>query len=77
VPEFRLPLFEPFAGVVPVVAKPLAHVIEAEPLVLSIAPGIVAVLLALVTAFSRGRRPEVVPAEVIVFRKELPLRRAA
>jgi hypothetical protein len=77
VPEFRLPLAEPFAGAVPVVAKPHVHAIEAEPLVLSIAPGIVAVLLALATAFSRSRRPEVAPAEVIVFRKELPLQRAA
>jgi hypothetical protein len=76
-PQIRRPLAGPLAGGVPTIVKPLAHAFESEPLVLSIAPGVVAALLALVTAFSRGRRPEVVPAEVVVFRRELPLQRAA
>jgi hypothetical protein len=61
----------------PVAAEPLAHAIEPGPLALSIAPGVVAAFLALATAFSRGRRQEVLPGEVIAFRKEPPLRRAA
>ncbi len=77
VPEFRLPLAEPLLGDLPAVARPFAHALEAEPLALSIAPGIVAALLALVTAFSRRRRPEVVPAEVIAFSTGVPLQRAA
>jgi hypothetical protein len=77
VPRFRLPLADPLLGTVPVVAEPPAHAIEPVPLVLSIAPGVVAAFLALVTAFSRGRRPEVLPAEVIAFRKEPRLRGAA
>jgi hypothetical protein len=77
VPRIRRPLAEPLAGRLPVVVKPLAHAIEAEPLVLSIAPGIVAALLALVTAFMRGRRPAALTATVIPLRKVLPPRRAA
>jgi hypothetical protein len=60
-----------------VVAKQVVHAIEAEPLALSVAPGIVAALLALATAFTRRRRPAGLPATVIALRKELPLRRAA
>lgn len=77
VPQIRQPLAEPVAGGAPAVVQPLAHAIEAEPLALSIAPGIVAALLALVTAFTRSRRQAPSPATVIAFRKELPLRRAA
>jgi hypothetical protein len=77
VPQVRRPVVDPVTGGLPVVAKPFAHAIEAEPLTLSIAPGIVAALLALVTAFSRRRRPATAPARVIAFRKELPLRHAA
>jgi hypothetical protein len=51
--------------------------VDAEPLALSIAPGIVAVLLALATAFTQSRRQAPLPARVIAFRKELPLQRAA
>jgi hypothetical protein len=77
VPQIRRPLVEPGAGGLPVVVTPFAHAIEAEPLALSIAPGIVAALLVLVTVFTRGRRPAPLPARVIPFRKELPLQRAA
>jgi hypothetical protein len=76
-PQFRLLLGDPFLPGARIVSSPLAHAFKTEPLMLSIAPGIVAVLLALITASSRRRRPDVVPAEVIEFRKELPLRRAA
>jgi hypothetical protein len=76
-PQIRRPLVEPIADGVPVPVKPLVHAIEAEPLVMSIAPGIVAALLALVTAFARSRRDCLVPARVIAFRKELPLQSAA
>lgn len=77
VPQMPRLLTEPLPAAVPVVVKPFAHAIEAEPLVLSIGPGIVAALLALVTAFTRGRRPTPITARVIPLRKELPLRRAA
>jgi hypothetical protein len=81
VPEFRLPLADPLAGPlwrsVPVAAEPLANPIEPVALTLAIAPGVVAALLALVTAFSRRRRPQATPAEVIVFRPGQPLRSAA
>ena len=77
VPQIRRPLAEPVASGVPVVVQPFTHAIESEPLALSIAPGIVAVLLALVTAFTCGRRPALLTARVIPFRKELPLQRAA
>ncbi len=76
-PQIRRPAVEPVAGGVPVVAKEVVRAIEAEPLALSIAPGIVAAFLALATAFMRSRRPALLPAKVIAFRKELPLRRAA
>ncbi len=76
-PQIRRPLAEPVAGGLPVVAAHLEHAVEAEPLALSIAPGIVAVLLAIVTALARGRRRAPLPASVIPFRRELPLRHAA
>ncbi len=80
-PEIRLPLADPLAGPlwrnVPVAAEPPAHPIEPVPLTLSLAPGVVAALLALLTAFSRRRRPQATPAEVIAFRTELPLQNAA
>lgn len=76
-PQIRRPLAEPIGDGVPVPLKPVVRAIEAEPLVLSIAPGIVAALLALVTALTRGRRQAPVPARVIAFGKELPLQRAA
>lgn len=76
-PQIRRPAAEPIAGATPAVVKPLVHAIEAEPLALSIAPGIIAAFLALLTALTRSRREASVPARVIVFRKELPLRRAA
>lgn len=76
-PRIRWRLSEPLAGGLPVVVKPLARAIEAEPLVLSVAPGIVAALLALVTAITRARRPAPITARVIPFRKELPVQRAA
>jgi hypothetical protein len=76
-PQIRRPLADPVAGDLPVVVKPFVHAIEAEPLTLSIAPGIIAALLALSTVFIRRRRPTRLPATVIPFRKELPLQRAA
>ena len=76
-PQIRRPLAEPVADGLPVVAAKLRHAAEAEPLALSIVPGIVAALLALATAFTRSRRQAPVAARVIAFRKELPLRQAA
>lgn len=77
VPEFRLPLADPLRRSVPVVSDPVAPTIEPLSLTLSIAPGVVAVLLVVVMAMSRRRRPDVTPAEVIVFRPARPLRNAA
>jgi hypothetical protein len=77
VPQIRLPLADTFLGGVPVAAEPVVHAFQAESLTLSIAPGAIAALLAVAMGFSRRRRPEVTPAEVIAFRKELSLRRAA
>jgi hypothetical protein len=77
VPQIRRPLAEPMASGVPVVVKPFVHAVGAEPLALSIAPGIVAVLLALATVFMRSRRQALLPARVIAFRRELRLQRAA
>jgi hypothetical protein len=76
-PEIRRPVVEPDAGGVPAVPTQVVHAIAAEPLALSVAPGIVAAVLALLTVFMRSRRPAGLPANVIAFRKELPLRRAA
>ena len=76
-PQIRRPVVEPVAGGRPAVPTQVVHAIAAEPLALSVAPGIVAAVLALVTAFMRSRRPVGLPANVIAFRKELPLRRAA
>jgi hypothetical protein len=76
-PQIRRPLAEPIGGGLPAVVEPFAHAIEAEPLALSIAPGIIAALLALATAFTRSQRQSPLPARVIAFRKELPLRHAA
>ena len=76
-PQIRRPVVEPAAGGVPVVAKPFVPGIGAGSLALSIAPGVVAALLALITAFTRRREPVPVGARVIPFRRELPLRRAA
>ena len=76
-PHVRRPVIEPAAGGAPVVARPFVPAIEVQPLVLSIAPGVFAALLALVTAFTRSRRPAPAPARVIAFRPGLPLRRAA
>jgi len=76
-PQLRRPLAEPVVGGLPVVAARPGHAVEAEPLALSIAPGIVAALLALVTAFTRNRRRAPLSATVIAFSKELPLRHAA
>ena len=77
VPQIRRPLVEPVAEGLPVVAAKRGHAVEAEPLALSITPGIVAALLALVTAFTRSRRGAPLSATVIAFRKEQPLRHAA
>jgi len=77
VPQLRRPLAEPVVRGIPVSAAHLGHAVDAEPLALSIAPGVVAVLLALVTAFTRSRRQAPLAAEVIASRKELPLRHAA
>ena len=76
-PQIRRPLVEPAASSMPEAVKPFVHAIEAEPLALSIAPGVVAVLLALAAAFTRRRRPAPLSAIVIAFRRELPLNRAA
>jgi len=76
-PQLRRPLVEPVAEGLPVVAAHVGHVVNAEPLALSITPGIVAALLALVTAFARSRRRAPLSATVIAFRKEQPLRHAA
>ena len=76
-PQLRLPLDEPLLGDLRLVAEPVAHAIAPGTLALSIAPGIVAALLALVAAFSHRRRPQVAPAEVVIFRKERPQQRAA
>jgi hypothetical protein len=78
VPQIRWPLPEPLLRAVPVAAEPAAvPAIDPGGLALSTAPGVVAALLAVITAFSRRRRPQVTPAEVIVFWKELPQPRAA
>ena len=58
VPQVHRPVAKPSPGTVPAVVKPFAHAIEAEPIALSIAPGIVVALLALVLAFARIRRQE-------------------
>ncbi len=71
------PLVKPLWGGAPLAAEPHAQAQEAEPLVLSVGPGIVAALLALVTAFTQRRRRTPLPARVIAFRKEQRLRRAA
>jgi pyruvate/2-oxoglutarate dehydrogenase complex dihydrolipoamide acyltransferase (E2) component len=76
-PQIRRPMVEPVARAVLTAPEEVAHAIEAEPLVLSAGPGIIAALLALTTAFMRSRRQTRLPAKVIAFRKELPLRRAA
>ena len=76
-PRIERPVVEPTAVPVPVVAKQREHAIEAGPLALSIAPGLVAALLALVTAVTRRRRPAPLAAPVIALRRELPLRHAA
>jgi hypothetical protein len=75
--HIRQPVPEPVSSGVPVVAPRFVHPMEVQPLVLSIGPGVLAALLALATAFARIRRPAPVPAKVIAFRRELPLRRAA
>jgi hypothetical protein len=76
-PDLRRPVIEPVLGRLPLVVAPLVHAIETEPLVLSVAPGIVAALLALLAAFTRCRRPAAAPARVIPFGRDPPLRRAA
>lgn len=76
-PEIRRPLIEPFFDEAPVRGEALVRAPGAEPIALSLGPGIVAALLALVTAFTRNRRRVPLPAEVIPFRRRLPLRRAA
>jgi murein DD-endopeptidase MepM/ murein hydrolase activator NlpD len=82
-PHIRRPLVEAlvdplWAGAL-LAPKPLAHAHaqESEPLVLSLAPGIVAALFALVTALTRSRRATPLPARVIAFREEQPLPHAA
>ncbi len=76
-PQIRRPVAEPVASGVPVVVSPFVHAIEAEPLALSIAPAVVAVLIALATVFARSRLQALVPARSVALRKELPLRHAA
>jgi murein DD-endopeptidase MepM/ murein hydrolase activator NlpD len=78
-PQIRRPVVDSVpAGLrLAVVAPKLVHAIGAEPLALSVAPGLVAALLALVTAFTRGRRRVPAPARIIPLRRELPMRRAA
>jgi hypothetical protein len=76
-PEARQPLFTPMSLLFPPIAQPMARAFETGPLVLSIAPGLVAALFALVTAFTRGRRRVPVVASAIPPAKVMPLRRAA
>lgn len=77
-PQIRRPAVDPVSRAFPAdVAPKVVHAIGAEALALSIAPGLIAALLALVTAFTRGRRPAQLPARVIPFRKDAPLRHAA
>lgn len=76
-PQVRRLVPEPVAGGPRTVARPSVHAIEIEPLVLSVAPGVFAVLLAFVAAFTRSRRPVPPLARVIALRPGLPLRRAA
>ena len=75
VPPIGRPVLEPVAF--PAVTAEHVHGVEAEPIVLSVAPGIVAAFFALLTAFTRNPRAAPVPARVISFRKEQPLRHAA
>jgi hypothetical protein len=75
-PPVRRTIPEPIADSIPVVTK-VVHAFEAEPFVLAVAPGLVAVLLALATAFTYDRRPVLRLAKVIPFRREVPVRRAA
>jgi hypothetical protein len=77
VPEFRVGLDDPLLHNVPVATEPIATPIEPVAFTLSIAPGSVAALFALATAYSRRRRPYETAAEVIVFPPGLPLRSAA
>ena len=81
-PQIRRPVIEPVDGHAPSVATPPERTVDTEPLVLSVAPAIVAALLALAAAFARmrflrRRRPATPSARVIAFRKELSLHRAA
>ena len=71
------PVIEPVALGAPVAAEPLVPAFDGRSFTLSIAPGLVAALLALMTAFTRARRPSRCPATVIPLRREPLLRRAA
>jgi hypothetical protein len=71
-PQIRRPLTVPAGD-----GLPFVRAIEAEPLAFSIAPGIVAALVALAIVFIRVRRQEPDAAGVIPFRRGLSLRRAA
>ncbi|HEY2354256.1 MAG TPA: M23 family metallopeptidase [Gaiellaceae bacterium] len=76
-PQIRRPTAEPVTDGVPVFLKPFAHAFATEPIALSIAPGIVALLLALATAYTWSRRQSPLAARVTGFRSGLPLRRAS
>ena len=76
-PPVERPVIEPVAKRPPVIPTHFARASQTGSVVLSVAPGIVAGLLALATAFMRRRTPALSPARVIAFRKELPLHRAA
>lgn len=76
-PQIHRLVSDPVAGGAPVAVTPFAHAIEAQPLALSIAAAVLAALLALAAAFMLGRRPARLLASLFLFRKELPLQRAA
>jgi len=76
-PQIHRLAFDPVAGVVPDDAPTVVRAIGTEPLLLSIAPGLIAALLALLAALTRGRRPTNVPSRVVPFGREARLHHAA
>lgn len=76
-PHVRQSVAPPLTWPSQVVTSPVVHAVGGESLVLAIAPGLVASLLALITAFTRDRRAAPLPARIIPFRREVAFRRAA